>query len=141
MRETIINLNYLHVLAVAVVGFMLGWLWYGQIFGRAWMAELKISEEQMKQQCAEKGMAGYMIKGFVYTLLSTFGLAVILAARGVPEWWRGAVWGGFIGAFVVGVRILNNGNWENRSVKLQAINCGHEVLLYAVQGAILSAWH
>jgi hypothetical protein len=106
-----------------------------------WMTELKISEEQMKKQVAEKGMAGYMIKGFVYTFLSTFGIAVILEARGVPVWWRGAVWGAFIGAFVVGVRMLNGGNWENRSVKLQAINFAHEVLLYALQGALLGAWH
>jgi hypothetical protein len=140
MRETILNLNYLHVLAVTVLGFLFGWLWYGPLFSKSWMTEMKITEAQMKAQ-AEKGMAGYLIKGFIYTLLSTFGIAVIIAARGVPEWWRGAVWGGFIGAFIVGARILNNGNWENRSMKLQAINVSHEILLFALQGAILSAWH
>src|SRR5204863_6099054 len=133
-------LNYLHVLVVTVIGFLVGWLWYGPLCGKPWMAEMKITEEQMKAQAA-KGMAGYLIKGFIYTLLSTFGIAVVLASRGVPEWWRGAVWGAFLGVCLVSARMLNISNWENRSAKLQAINIGHEVLLFALQGAIVAACH
>ena len=40
-----------------------------------------------------------------------------------------------------GVRLLNGAIWENKSVKLQAIDLSHEVAVYAVQGAILGAWH
>ena len=140
MRDAITHLNYVAVLVVAVAGFLLGWLWYGMLFGRVWMAEMKFTPESMAA-AKEKGMAGYFIKGFTFTLLSTFGLAVLMAARGVPTWGRGLMFGAFVGLFVSAVRMLNSGVWESRSLKLQAINVGHEVALYAVQGAILGAWH
>ena len=38
-------------------------------------------------------------------------------------------------------RMLDASIWEDRSVKLQAINAGHEIAVDALQGAILGAWH
>lgn len=141
MKNVITNLDYIHVLVVAVAGFMVGWLWYSVLFGKAWMAELKITEEMAKENSAKKGMAGYFIKGFVLTLLGTFGLAALIAAHGSSNWMSGAAFGAFVGLFGPAVRMANAGVWENRSCKLKAINAGHEVVLYALQGAILGAWH
>jgi hypothetical protein len=139
MRDVIAHLNYVHVLVVAVAGFMLGWLWYSLLFGKVWMVEMKITEEKMKA-AQQKGMAGYFIKGFLFTLLGTFGLAALLAAHGTPNWQSGALLGAFIGVFGPVARMLNASVWEERSARLQAINLGHEVVLYALQGAILGAW-
>ena len=47
---------------------------------------------------------------------------------------------GLIGLLVVGARMANGGLWEKRSLRLQAINIGHETVLFAVQGAILAVW-
>ena len=137
MTHAILTLNYLHVLLVTVAGFLLGWLWYSPVlFAKPWMAELKITQEQMKA-AAQKGMAKLFLSGFLYTFISTFGLAAILNAH-QPSWWGGgALVGGFIGACVVGARVLNTGIWEQRSLRLQAINVGHEVALFAVQGTLL----
>lgn len=141
MKTVILNLNYIHVLVVTVAGFMLGWLWYGVTFDKAWMAEMKITPEMAAAERAKGGMAGYLIKGFVFTLLSTFGLAALIAAHGAPNWKHGAALGGFIGLFGPVMRLLNGGVYEKRSCKLQLITAGHEVVLYALQGAILGAWH
>ena len=141
MRNIILRLDYVHVLVVAIAGFMLGWLWYSVLFGKAWMAEMKITPEMVKEDQAQGGMAGYFIKGFVFTLLGTFGLAALLVAHGTPNWKHGAALGAFIGLFGPVMRMLNGSVWEKRSVKLQLINAGHEVALYALQGAILGAWH
>ena len=141
MRNALTHLNYVAVLGTAVVGFLLGWLWYSFLFGKAWMAEMKITEEMMKENCAKKGMAGYFIKGFVFTLLGTFGLAALIAALGAPNWKHGMAIGLFVGSFVSVARMLNGSVWEERSLKLQAINAGHEIVLFALQGAILGAWH
>jgi hypothetical protein len=139
MFNAITHLNYLAVLVTAVAGFMIGWLWYSALFGKAWMAEMKITEEKMKEAQA-KGLAKYFIQGFVYTLLGTVGLAVLLRAHGTTDWVKGAELGGFVGLLVVGSRLLSAGVWENRSLRLSAINVGHEVVLFAVQGAILAIW-
>ncbi len=138
--EAIKSLNYVAVLAVAIAGFMLGWLWYSpMLFAKAWMAEMKLTEESMKE-AAQKGMAQFFIKGFLYTLLGTFGLAVLIQAHGSVGWIRGAELGAFIGLVVVGSRLLNASVWENRSLRLLGINLGHEVGLFMLQGAILGVW-
>ncbi|HWA11167.1 MAG TPA: DUF1761 domain-containing protein [Opitutaceae bacterium] len=141
MREVIPHLNYVHVLVVTVAGFLLGWLWYSPVlFVKPWLKEMKYTEEQMKA-AAKDGMAKFMAAAFLYTLLSTFGLAALLAAHGAPNWKHGAAMGAFIGLLGPGMRFLNSGVWERRSCRLLAINVGHEVALYTLQGAIIGAWH
>ncbi len=141
MRDAIAHLNYVSVLVVAVVGFVLGWLWYGVLFGKAWMTEMKITPEMVQEAKAKGGMGGDFAKSFLFTLLGTFGLAVILHAHGVPNWKHGAAVGLFIGLLVPVMRYLNSAVWEKKTCKLQAINAGHEVVLFTLQGAILGLWH
>lgn len=139
MTHAILTLNYLAVFTVTVVGFLLGSLWYSVLCGKIWRREMKITEEQM-QAIAAKGMAGFLIKGFIFTFISTFGLAALINNHH-PSWWGGgALFGGFVGLFVVGARFLNSGVWEQRSWRLQAINVCHEVAVFALQGAILAVW-
>lgn len=140
MFNALSELNYVAVFATAFAGFLLGWLWYSPIlFAKPWMAEMKISEETMKTAAA-KGMAGFFIKGFICTLISTFALAVLIQSRTPINVVKGAGIGAFVGLLMVGARILNGGVWEQRSAKLMAIGVGHEVVLFTVQGAILGAW-
>ena len=109
------------------------------LFGKAWKAEMKITDEKMKE-AAKQGMAKFFIPGFIYTLLSTVGLAVLIRAHGTMACVKGAELGAFVGLLLVGARLLNSGVWEQRSFKLSAINIGHEVVMFAVQEAILAVW-
>ena len=140
MYNALSQLNYLAVIVTAVAGFLIGWLWYSPVlFAKPWKAEMKITEEAM-QAIAQKGMAGFLIKGFLYTLISTFALAVLIASRGSLNAMKGAGIGTFVGLLIVGMRLLNSAVWEQRSVRLMAINVGHETVLFTVQGAILGEW-
>jgi hypothetical protein len=134
------HLNWLAVLVTTVAGFAVGAVWYSALFGGIWRTEMKITDEQMKEAAA-KGMANFLIKGFIFTLLSTIGLAVLLRAHGTANWKHGAACGLFIGLFTVGMRMFNGAVYEKKSVKLQVINVGHEVVMYTLQGALLGAWH
>jgi hypothetical protein len=42
------NANLLAILVAAATGFLIGGLWYGPLFGKAWMAEHGFTEEQMR---------------------------------------------------------------------------------------------
>ena len=139
MIDALASLNYLAVFVVAIIGFMLGWLWYSLLFGKAWKVEMKITDEFIAA-CKPK-MGQMMSTGFVLTLISTFGLAWLMRSHGSASALSGAEYGVVIGLVVVGARLLNGGLWEQRSLKLQAINVGHEVALFALQGAILGVWH
>jgi len=140
MYHALTQLNYLAVLGTAVAGFLLGWLWYSPIlFAKPWMAEMKFTPEKMKE-CAQQGMAKFFIQGFVYTLISTLGLAVLVRAHGTTSCLKGAELGAFVGLILIGARLLSASVWEQRSLKLSAINLGYEVALFALQGAILAVW-
>lgn len=133
------SLNYVAVLVVTVVGFTLGWLWYSPVlFVKPWMAEMKFTQESM--EASKPQMPLLFGKSLLFTFLSTFALAALIKAHGSENWMKGAEFGLFIGAVVVGTRLLNGGLWEQRSLKLQAINVGHEVALFTLQGAILGFW-
>ena len=140
MQSVILNLNYLAVFVTALVGFLVGWLWYSPVlFAKAWKREMKITDAQM-QAAMRQGMAVLFGRAFVYTFLSTFGLAALLRLRGTTYWLHGAEFGLFVGLFVVSMRMLNGSLWEQRSLKLQAINIGHELVLFTLQGTILVVW-
>lgn len=140
MTHAILSLDYFHVLIVALLGFALGWLWYSPVlFAKVWMKEMRLTEAMMRE-AAEDGMARFFIQAFFFTFVSTFGLAAILNAHR-PTWWGGgALVGAFIGLCIVGARLANAGIWEQRSFKLLAITIGHEVTVFAIQGAILAIW-
>lgn len=41
MIHTLMSLNYVAVVVVAIIGFLLGWLWYSPLlFAKPWMAEM-----------------------------------------------------------------------------------------------------
>jgi hypothetical protein len=138
MTAALGSLNWLAVVAVAIIGFLIGWLWYGPLFGKVWLAEMKITPESIKS--GNYNMPRLFGSSFAYTLVSTFALTWLLRARGTTEPVHGAELGVVLGLLIVGARMANGGLWEQRTFRLQAINIGHEVALFAVQGAILSVW-
>ena len=140
MYNALSQLDYLAIAVTTFAGFLFGWLWYSPVlFSKAWMAEMKITEAMMKA-AAEKGMAGFFVRGLVYTFLSTFALTILIESRGPINVVKGAAIGAFVGLLLVGARMLNSGVWEQRSVRLLAITVGHEVILFTLQGTILGAW-
>ena len=136
--QTLAHLNYLHVLVAAIVGFLLGWLWYSVFFGKTWAAEMKLTPPGSNDP--KPAMGWMLFKGFVCTFLSAVGMAMIVARWPAYSIVKGAELGAAVGFLVVGTRYLNNGIWEKKSVKLLSINVGHDVVLFALMGAILAAW-
>ncbi len=140
MLQAILTLNYIAAFVVAIVGFMLGWLWYSPVlFAKPWMAEMKITPEAIK--AAKYNMARLFATGLLCTFVSTIGLGVIINACHTANPLKGAAVGLFIGMTIVGARFKNGSLWEGKSAKLQAITIGHEIALFTVQGAILALWH
>jgi hypothetical protein len=139
MLQVIQSVSCFHVFVVAAAGFLLGWLWYSPVmFNRAWVIEMQNSSQALANL---KGrMCQATTVAFIFTLLSTFGLAVLIDAHHTMGAVKGAEFGAFVGGIVVGSRILNGAVWENRSARLLRINLGHEIVLFTLQGALLACW-
>jgi len=138
MLSTFHELSYFPaVLGATVVGLFFGAVWYSLLFGQMWRAEMKIAPCPPEER---PSMVPGLIKGFVCTFFSTVALAWIIYLARTMGAGHGAALGAGLGLLLVGARFANAAVWEQRSSRLVAINVGHEVLLLAIQGAILARW-
>jgi hypothetical protein len=136
--EDLLDLNYGHVVIVAIIGFALGALWYSRLlFANRWMAEMKMSAESMQGS----GGAGRMTGAFILTLLSTAVLAALVADHHSHGAIHGAELGALLGVGLVAARQGVSAVFDRKPVALFLIVAGHDVVLCIVQGAILAAWH
>lgn len=140
-----VPINYLAVLACGVSAMVLGFLWYGPVFGKAWMKELGMTmpgEEEMK------AMQGKMMKSyalmFVGAIIMAFTLAhnvvfgsAYLAMSGAEAGLQAGFWNWF--GFVVPV-LMGAVLWEKKTWKAFFINIGYYLVLLLIMGVILSLW-
>lgn len=129
-------LNYWAILVAALSTFLIGGLWYSPaLFGKAWMRENKLTEEDMKKGNMPKifGLA------FFLGLLAAINLAMFMGPE--ADFSFGAFAGfaagfGWVATFV-GTHYL----FERKSLKLFLINAGYSVVALTVMGMIIGAWH
>lgn len=133
--QALSHIHWIAVIVAAIVGFPLGALWYGPLFGRPWMAATGITQERARQ--------ANMGKIYGTTLLLNLVIATSLAMFIGPETnLLDGLFAGFMGGFTFvaaafGVSYL----FEFRPIKLWLINAGYQVVVFSVMGAILGAWH
>ncbi len=128
------NINWLAVVVAALAGFAVGGLWYGPLFGKAWMHEVGLTEEKMK--------SGNMLKiyggALALNLIAAFSLAMFIGAGDLNF----GVFAGFMtGLTFVSMALGVTYLFERRSLRLWLINAGYQTVIFTVMGAILGAWH
>ena len=131
------NINYLAVLISALSAFVVGWLWYGPLFGKQWMKLHGFTEEELS-----KGTISFpviMVINYVATVLAALAIAMFLGAESTVGF--GLFAGLMIAIFWIGTSRLNDVLYERKPWGLFFINVGYNVIIYAVMGAILGAWH
>lgn len=130
-----VQIHYPAVLAAALLGFVIGGVWYSPLlFARAWMLAAGVSEEQAR--AASRGRV------FGLAALAQLVIAFNLAAFIGPKASLG--FGVFAGlaaglgwvAMSLGVIYL----FEQRSLKLWLINSGYQVVTYTLMGAVIGVW-
>ena len=135
MDALLASVHPLAVLLAALSGFVLGGLWYGPLYGKAWLRESGMTEERAK--AANKPRLFGTV--FVLNLIITASLALFIGPSGT---WSSGLFAGFMAGFTfvamaLGVSYL----FEQKSLTLWLINAGYQVLFFSVAGTILGAWH
>jgi hypothetical protein len=141
-----IELNYLAILAAVVANMVVGFLWYGPVFGKAWMSEMKL-DPSMKPE--PKVFARAMVLMVIGTFLTVYVLAHDIAVWMPSSWGLGpdssaATYGFFAGFFIwLGYYVpvmLGRVGWENASWKLFFINTAYHFVALQIVGTILAHW-
>ena len=137
-----IQVNFTAILIAVVANFILGFLWYTPLFGKAWAKE-------MGMDTSVKPTGGEMAKGMIIMVIGNFFMAYVLASNtaawsfvpGVSEMSPMAnvmnatlfTWLGFYLPVDIGAVA-----WEKKSWKLFGINTGYHFMMLLVASLIIT---
>ena len=144
--EPTISVNYLAVAVCVVSAMVLGFLWFGPIFGKAWASHMGMADmEQPDGAAMGKSMAIFAVGNLLIAFVLAHSLGV----------WRASAWGlspdlspmmlalnsaGFTWVgFFLPVQ-MNRVAWEMKSWRLVAINGGFDLVRLLVFSFLLAYW-
>jgi hypothetical protein len=137
-----LNINLVAVLVAVVANFILGFVWYTPLFGKAWAKEMGFD-------LSIKPTSGEMAKGMIIMVIGNFFMAYVFAHNnaawsyvpGVAEMSPATnimnatlfTWLGFYLPVDLGAVA-----WEKKSWKLFGINTGYHFMMLLVAATILT---
>ena len=140
-----IEINMIAVLIAVAANFILGYLWYTPLFGKAWAKEMGMSADQ-------KPPAGALAKGMIFMVIGNFLMAYVFAHNMAV--WNPLTWGqaasemsvsatAFSAAFFTWLGFYVPGElgrvaWENKTWKLFFINTSYHFVMLLVAAFILA---
>lgn len=141
------EINYWAVLVAGVASMIIGGLWYGPLFGEAWMRGQGLDpndKERMEKMKKSAGPAYFQM--FIGSLIQMYVFAHVLwAFDAAMTETMGAVsaglWGGFwmwLG-FILPVK-YGDKLWNNKKFNYVVIDLGYYLVLLLIAGVILSSW-
>lgn len=130
-------INYVATAVSAVVLMALGFAWYAPfVFGKAWMAALGRTEEEMRAASASPAL----VAALADAILTSLVLAIVFQAAKISGVGAGIVAALGLAIAFSGMSIISNGAFEGRPRALVLVNLGYRLLAYPIVGIILSIW-
>ena len=139
----VVPINYLTVVAAAVVSMVLGFLWYGPFFGKLWLKLMNFTPEKMASARAQ-GMGksyalmtlGSLVMSYILAHAVIFANAYLKMGGVSAGLMVGALnWLGFIAPVTLGTVL-----WEGKPWQLWWLNSAYYLVALLLMGAILSTW-
>jgi hypothetical protein len=133
------GVNFLAILVSGVASLVLGFFWYGPLFGKAWARYSGWTEEKVKALPASRMALTYGLT-FVAALVSAYVLSVLSEALGASGITDGLLLGLLAGFGFSGMAFATTHLFEHKPLGLWLIVAGYEVLYLAVAGIIVTVW-
>ena len=137
------NINYLAILVSGVASMVVGFIWYGLFFKKAYMkvicGDTVMSPEAIKE--AQKRMGGVYFLQFILSIWTAYVLAWVVTNGGIGSsvtiaFW---IWFGFVMPTIAGGAM-----WSGKARKLAwnmfFIVASAQLVTFVVMGAIIGAW-
>ena len=157
------EMNFLAILVASLSTLVVGFLWYGPLFGKTWMKENGFNEEELKK--------GNLLKIFGLTIIFSLMLAMLMQVIVIHQYGalgmiggdptiakqsyvdfmvdygtafrsykHGALHGFMSGMFLAFPLIAINGLFERKSWKYIFIHAGYWAVCLTIIGAIVCGW-
>lgn len=160
--------NLLTTALAALVPLVIGFIWYGPLFKKAWMKEVGFTEESMQgaNMALIFGLCfvlSFLLAFFLQTLvIHQFNVESVLIAPGASElqgeaityfedfmatygdryrsFKHGVLHGALTGVFIALPILGTQAMFERKSFKYVAINAGYWIVTLGIMGGILCQW-
>lgn len=132
-----LKINHLAVLVGIVLQFVLGFLWYGPLFGNAWMEMVGLDLATIE---ANPAGAGTWITNIVTAVASIYLLAWLFVKLKVSSLLKGAFLGFLIGFVFVLMANKTSGAFNGDPYGLAWVTGGFTTVGLSLAGAVLGVW-
>ncbi len=129
-------INWLAIIVAAIIRMAVGFAWYSQpLFLKPWQALTGVTPESMRA-----GLGKAMVVDIIASLVMAFALANIIVGANITDWLNGALAGFWVWLGFMATLLVSLWGYENRSLKLIAINLGNNLIALVLMGALLAVW-
>lgn len=129
-----IHIGAWSILPAAILGFLVGGLWYGPLFGKAWMAARGFTAESARQGA---NMALIFGLTFLLNLISAAVLSHVFDTYGGPGLHLSLLISGGIALGFIIPAIGVNYLFSRMTFKLFLIDAGYWLVIYVLMGLAL----
>lgn len=131
-------INWLAVAVATVVSFMLGGLWYGPVFGSAWLARM----EQLgkRREDYETGSPAPFVISFFTSLISAIVIAGLVQGLQLHALTDGLLLGLGLGVGVIATSMASDTAFSGTGWSLWAIQAGYRAAYTVISAVILTFW-
>ena len=133
----VVEINYLAVLVCGVLSMVTGALWYGPIFGKAWMQEIGATEEELKKEFNPAKTYSLAVLGHIIMALVIAYFISMTGAANIVNGIRVAL-AGWVG--LIAAPFFINGLFNKKSMRLFIIDAGYQLVNSVVFGIVLVLW-
>jgi len=130
----LLALNWLAILIATAVAFVLGGLWYGPLFGQAWMDALGKTADDIEPTPMP------FVVSFFTAALTCVVVAALMLALGIDTVLGGAVFGLVVGIGFIATAMASDTAFCGWGMRLFLIQSGYRVAYSVLMGAIIGAF-
>lgn len=144
-----LNMNYIAIIVAGLIPAIIGGIYYGPLFGKAWMNSLGKTEEELKPNNMAIAYGGSVLMAMLLSVSLNFVIQLVhkdvneageLFINTHATFGHGALHGALIGvSFLVPV-IVSLGIFHKFNWKTNLLNAIFWTLCLAVMGGILDVW-
>jgi hypothetical protein len=133
------SVSIIAIIGSGIVSMLIGYVWYGPLFGKMWAQLQGWSVEDMKARQSQSMAKSYAMM-FIGSLVLATVLGMFARTVGALTLSDGAMVGFVAWLGFALPLLLTSVLWEGKSWKLYGLNAGYYLVQFVVLGTIVTLW-
>ncbi|MEK7564137.1 MAG: DUF1761 domain-containing protein [Patescibacteria group bacterium] len=136
------DVNLVAVFVCGVLSMVVGFVWYGPLFGKMWMKVIGATEQdkEKKKEMQKKAGPLYLVQ-FILTLFQVYSLTYLATCWPKTDMLKLSIfiWIAFIVPIIAGSSMWNNDSSKTAWTRF-LIQAGYQLVMFVIYGLVLNFW-